>query len=690
MQAANSSPTTNEVVGARDSYLPPSTAADAAAVLESRTSVDSAAYAAAAAAATARKETAATLVENLAKLAAGTSAQLLSSAHQAAAAAQQHAVVGAPAVSGSSQSSSNQSGSSSHSSSPHCGPTTTTTVTQAVAAVNGSLSAQSPQETLFHTIGIGIVPNFTRNIHHKKTPPTPLLPQDNADHGVSSVGDDATEAACKALQDALERGMLSFPWSAAMGRTDPPQLYIRLGVPTKLANPQELMHVDQYRLMNQVAPLTQRQGVELQHIDVVVGGLWAAQHHAPPSQIASSPDTEQQGALTVVACLSIVQPHPQPSSWNGRLPPQQAVYPQAESLSTAASHSRAAAPVPQVTATSSSPSSPWSGSQASPPGLVVPSRSLNQLPPTPATVTPSTHATSSAATAALERLAASALHQHQQQHQQATHALSIEQALQASKVLQQQQQQQQSSLFPQEAPAVTSSSPLQSRDPVTAATAAVIQAAALESVSPASRDVQPQQQHRLSRGSSMDVLAHVSAEIRDQQQTMSVDQNDEDNKNLAATSQPQTSETRAPQPMAVDSPAHGQEDTASAPPPSQGEDRSTPASTYGDKYGNNTNYKKLPPGKTPKNNNRLFVKHSYEDYSDETPTDDEKNAMANLNNNTSEKTPNAAFPLKLHETLSEIERDGHDDIIGWLAHGRSFKIHKQQEFVQLILPKYFV
>ena len=139
------------------------------------------------------------------------------------------------------------------------------------------------------------------------------------------------------------------------------------------------------------------------------------------------------------------------------------------------------------------------------------------------------------------------------------------------------------------------------------------------------------------RSSSMDVLAHVSAEIRDSQQS-----------------------------------ADERYATANA-----------VAGAYGDIYGNNTNYKKLPPGKTPKNNRRLFVKHKYQDFSGEQASPDEQALL-------SDRTPNAAFPLKLHETLTEIEKDGHDDIIGWLSHGRSFKIHKQQDFVDQILPKYFV
>lgn len=99
------------------------------------------------------------------------------------------------------------------------------------------------------------------------------------------------------------------------------------------------------------------------------------------------------------------------------------------------------------------------------------------------------------------------------------------------------------------------------------------------------------------------------------------------------------------------------------------------------------NYKKLPPGKTPKNNKRLFVRHQYHDFSRDTPSPGEEYLVrpdAPL------RTPNAAFPLKLHETLTIIEKDGLGHVIGWMPHGRSFKIHKHQEFVDDILPKYFV
>ncbi|KAL3926561.1 MAG: hypothetical protein SGBAC_013428 [Bacillariaceae sp.] len=101
----------------------------------------------------------------------------------------------------------------------------------------------------------------------------------------------------------------------------------------------------------------------------------------------------------------------------------------------------------------------------------------------------------------------------------------------------------------------------------------------------------------------------------------------------------------------------------------------------------NYNYKKLPPGVTTKNNRRLFVKHSYRDHSGDNPLPEEKDLVGG---GSSMRTPNAAFPLKLHEILSQIESDGHDDIIGWMPHGRSFKIHKQKEFAEIILPRYFV
>lgn len=157
---------------------------------------------------------------------------------------------------------------------------------------------------------------------------------------------------------------------------------------------------------------------------------------------------------------------------------------------------------------------------------------------------------------------------------------------------------------------------------------------------PTRHEKQPGARQVVSHSKSMEMLARISAEIHEQQ-----------------------------------------------PPPAEVVTQNGPASAAMKDNFSDSNYKKLPPGMTPKNNKRLFVKHSYKDYSLDAPVAEELDLAlpdAPL------LTPNAAFPLKLHETLTHIELDGHDDIIGWLPHGRSFKIHKQKEFVQTILPKYFV
>lgn len=47
------------------------------------------------------------------------------------------------------------------------------------------------------------------------------------------------------------------------------------------------------------------------------------------------------------------------------------------------------------------------------------------------------------------------------------------------------------------------------------------------------------------------------------------------------------------------------------------------------------------------------------------------------------------FPMKLHKIVERCEIDGYSDIISWMPHGRSFKIHDRDEFVAKIMPRYF-
>ena len=47
------------------------------------------------------------------------------------------------------------------------------------------------------------------------------------------------------------------------------------------------------------------------------------------------------------------------------------------------------------------------------------------------------------------------------------------------------------------------------------------------------------------------------------------------------------------------------------------------------------------------------------------------------------------FPTKLFKLLEESEASGHSHIISWLPHGRAFKMHDEDLFVQHVLNKYF-
>ena len=45
--------------------------------------------------------------------------------------------------------------------------------------------------------------------------------------------------------------------------------------------------------------------------------------------------------------------------------------------------------------------------------------------------------------------------------------------------------------------------------------------------------------------------------------------------------------------------------------------------------------------------------------------------------------------MKLHQMLSDLERQGRQDIASFLQHGKAFAIHKPREFVRHVMPKYF-
>eukprot|EP00934_Nitzschia_sp_Nitz4_P000002 Nitzschia sp. Nitz4//NODE_540_length_12935_cov_73.125932//8476//9330//NITZ4_additional_000078-RA//1//CDS//3329531963//2//frame0 len=54
-----------------------------------------------------------------------------------------------------------------------------------------------------------------------------------------------------------------------------------------------------------------------------------------------------------------------------------------------------------------------------------------------------------------------------------------------------------------------------------------------------------------------------------------------------------------------------------------------------------------------------------------------------------ENNSSSTFPAKLHKILDSIEQEkSHADIISWLPGGKSFKVHRKEEFVNTFLPAF--
>ena len=93
-------------------------------------------------------------------------------------------------------------------------------------------------------------------------------------------------------------------------------------------------------------------------------------------------------------------------------------------------------------------------------------------------------------------------------------------------------------------------------------------------------------------------------------------------------------------------------------------------------------------GLTAKGDRRQFVKHSYNDRSNdlvENLTESDENTLRLYR----EDSVGGTFPIKLQIILKVIEKLGQQHIISWLPHGRSFMIHRPREFEQEIMGKFF-
>ena len=72
----------------------------------------------------------------------------------------------------------------------------------------------------------------------------------------------------------------------------------------------------------------------------------------------------------------------------------------------------------------------------------------------------------------------------------------------------------------------------------------------------------------------------------------------------------------------------------------------------------------------------------YRDYAESMPAA-EGGEVQILDNSSSRRI----FPVVLHDMLHQIEHENMSHIVGWQAHGRCFKVRKQEQFVEHILPQ---
>jgi hypothetical protein len=105
----------------------------------------------------------------------------------------------------------------------------------------------------------------------------------------------------------------------------------------------------------------------------------------------------------------------------------------------------------------------------------------------------------------------------------------------------------------------------------------------------------------------------------------------------------------------------------------------------------------LKNGFTSNNHPRHYIVHNYRDHSQENPGIKDNCATMpssmyphKLNSKNIEKgVQKLKFPSKLHNLLDYVQAKEISHIVSWQSHGRAFKIHKEKECVDLVLPFYF-
>jgi hypothetical protein len=86
------------------------------------------------------------------------------------------------------------------------------------------------------------------------------------------------------------------------------------------------------------------------------------------------------------------------------------------------------------------------------------------------------------------------------------------------------------------------------------------------------------------------------------------------------------------------------------------------------------------------------VEHNYHDHSNDADAHDDwpsglsYHLFPNMISGGTGRGSEQPFPVKLHYMLEQIDKEGLSSVVSWQPHGRCFVVHKQNDFVEKILP----
>ena len=84
-----------------------------------------------------------------------------------------------------------------------------------------------------------------------------------------------------------------------------------------------------------------------------------------------------------------------------------------------------------------------------------------------------------------------------------------------------------------------------------------------------------------------------------------------------------------------------------------------------------------------------YVEHNYHDHLHDPIVEDTTDEATGAQKRRAHRGGVAVpFPEKLHYMLSQVDGEGVSHIVSWQPHGRCFIVHKPQEFVQEVMPRY--